>query len=282
MKITILGTIQDGGLPQLGCNCLNCDEAFKNLNNQRYTSSIVISSENNNFLFDASPDIRYQHQLASSLLSTPLKSSNRLLFDGVFITHLHIGHYTGLMNLGKEGASTTNFPVYITNQMNEFFQSNKPFSYLIERNEIMVKTFNPGEKIFETDDVTISSIEVPHRNEDGNTVAFIAENKANNKMILYLPDIDYISLEIAKDFHNYELILFDGSFFSKNEINRQENVPHPPIKETIELFGPDFHRNFYFTHFNHTNPVLNPLSSEFAFVLSSGYKIATEGMQFQL
>ena len=74
------------------------------------------------------------------------------------------------------------------------------------------------------------------------------------------------------------------SFWSKNELSRQSDVPHPPIEDSLERLR-DLNRNdleVFFIHLNHTNPLLIPESDETKLLLDSGCKIPIEGQQFLL
>ena len=76
----VLGTVQDGGSPHLGCKkecCLNLSEKEKNF---RKVTSIEIFNpiKNESILFEATPDIIYQW---NSMYSPP---------KGIFLTHAHI------------------------------------------------------------------------------------------------------------------------------------------------------------------------------------------------
>ena len=93
--ITVLGTVQDGGLPHIGCDKKCCNGKSDEL---KVTSLGLTLSDNQGFyIFEASPDFSYQ----LSYMSKKYKTS----FNGIFVTHAHIGHYTGLMYLGKEAAN---------------------------------------------------------------------------------------------------------------------------------------------------------------------------------
>ena len=55
---------------------------------------MLINNENNeSYLFDASPDINEQLNFMGDRIKKDLK--------GIFLTHAHIGHYTGLMYFGR-------------------------------------------------------------------------------------------------------------------------------------------------------------------------------------
>ena len=43
--------------------------------------------------------------------------------SGVFLTHAHIGHYTGLMNFGNEAMGTKELPVFCMPKMKSFFKA---------------------------------------------------------------------------------------------------------------------------------------------------------------
>ena len=52
----------------------------------------LVDIENDNFfLFDATPDIQKQIRLLNDNFKKELK------LEGIFLTHAHIGHYSGLM-----------------------------------------------------------------------------------------------------------------------------------------------------------------------------------------
>ena len=88
----VLGTLQDGGSPHLGCKkncCLNLSEMDKEI---RKVTSLEIFNQikKESILFEATPDIIHQW---NSMYSNPKK---------IFLTHAHMGHYSGLLHLGKE------------------------------------------------------------------------------------------------------------------------------------------------------------------------------------
>ena len=69
-------------------------------------------SKEEKYLFDATPDIR--EQLYELHQSAP---DGEYVLDGVFLTHAHMGHYTGLMHFGRESAGTHGVPVYAMPRM---------------------------------------------------------------------------------------------------------------------------------------------------------------------
>ena len=63
---------------------------------------------------------------------------------------------------------------------------------------------------------------------------------------------------------------------------RQRQIPHPPMIDTIKRFGPQIVDKFFFTHINHSNPVLNQNSSEYKNIKAFNYNLASERERFIL
>jgi pyrroloquinoline quinone biosynthesis protein B len=192
-----------------------------------------------------------------------------------------MGHYVGLAQLGKEAASTDRLPVHCSESVATFLQENKPFSYLIDREEIVLQTFESGEEFNIGDSTSITPIEVPHRNEDGDTHGFVIKSLVSQKECLYLPDIDRLTDEVVEMISSVDITLFDATFWSKAELPRQFDVPHPPMTEVVERLGVIKDTRFIFTHFNHSNPVLhNSLHQQY--LKTRGYEVGSDGMELNL
>ena len=107
-KLVVLGTLQDAGSPQLLCEKECCAHSKPN----DYVACLGVIDSTRALLFDATPDIVPQ-------LSELLNRSGTDRFS-IFLTHAHIGHYTGLMHLGREAANTSKVPVYAMPRMLDF------------------------------------------------------------------------------------------------------------------------------------------------------------------
>ena len=94
-SLIILGTIQDAGSPHIACTKTCCSELFKHLDPDRRVVSLGIVDPQNqkNFLFEATPDFPLQIKKLKKFSAFSDKETP----DGIFLTHAHIGHYTGLM-----------------------------------------------------------------------------------------------------------------------------------------------------------------------------------------
>ena len=268
-KIIILGTAQDGGIPHFMCKCNNCVSSTSETS-PRFISSIGILGERKAILIDATSDIAKQFRLFQKHLGEQET-------DGILITHLHMGHYVGLLHFGTEGISSQSFPIYVTKENYLYLLTNKPFSYLFTKKQMEPVVFKPETKIYLDGSTTIHPFEVVHRNEDGNTLGLEITDNNTNKKAIFISDIDKITEDVVKRINSADKVIFDGTFYQHSEIQRQNNVPHPPIADTVKAFGKQPENIFYFTHFNHSNPVLNPNSEEFKQISAYNYNICKEG-----
>lgn len=282
VNISILGTVQDGGIPHLGCEKSCCKDSFeKGFSNKRVVSlGISDLKENKNYLIEASPDISYQ-------LNDFLKNGKKNL-HGIFITHAHIGHYSGLINFGKEVLNSSKMPLYLMPKMTEFISSNGPWSQLVEQKNVeLKKIFNEKEEKL-TNDLSIIPLRVPHRDEYSETVGF--KIIGPKKSALFIPDIDKWEKwdkSIKKLITQVDYAFLDGTFYDAQEINNRDisEIPHPFIIESLKLFEDlnKLNRNkIYFIHLNHTNPANNKKSKAYKLIISKGLNVAQEGSNFEL
>ena len=281
--IYILGNIQDAGLPHIGCESKICLDAF-NENKQHYVTSIaLIDKENQEYsLFDVTPNITEQ------LLMIRRDIFNKyILPKNIFITHAHIGHYTGLMYFGREALGSKGIKVNVLPRMYDFISNNGPWSQLVKLGNISLNEINFRDNIEIKPNLSVIPIQVPHRDEFSETSAFLIQGP--NKAALYLPDIDKWSkwsISLIEILKNVDYAFIDATFYTNDEINRDiDEIPHPLVIETIDLLSelPDYQKDkVYFIHMNHTNQMLDPTSDITINVLNKGFNIARLGEKFHL
>lgn len=254
--LKVLGTIQDGGIPHMGCNKVCCLKYFKNNTFRVGVSSLGISNLKNetNYLIDATPNVN--HQL-KALIGTSNPSEK---LNGIFLTHAHMGHYSGLLNFGREAMNSKNIPLYLMPRFYNFIQNNGPWNQLVKLENVMLKRIYDREKITLESNLSITPIQVPHRDEYSETVGFLIEG--NTKSALYIPDIDKWEKwnnSIVELIKNVDYAFLDGTFYDEKEVNNRDisEIPHPFIIESLKLFNPldkSEKNKIYFIHLNHTNP----------------------------
>ena len=276
--LKILGVVQDGGMPHLGNNKTCCE----NIKQDKYvTSLMLINNENNeSFLFDASPDINKQLNFMGDRIKKDLK--------GIFLTHAHIGHYTGLMYFGREALNSKLVNVYAMPRMKKFLEENGPWSQLVSLQNISIIELSNESKISIDSNVIVQPVEVPHRAEFSETVGY--KIYGPNKTALFIPDIDKWYLwekSIIDEIKQVDYAIIDATFFDSKEVNYRDisEIPHPFVTESMDLFDSidiKEKNKIYFIHLNHTNPLINKQSDQYKLVRSKGYNVAEEGMKLNL
>ena len=284
-SLVVLGTIQDAGSPHIACKKECCAQLFKNPDPLRKVVSLGVIDPNNNktFLFEATPDITSQIKVLKQFAN-----SEKEIPDGIFLTHAHIGHYTGLMYLGKEATNAKQVPVYTMPRMKTFLEENGPWSQLVTTNNISLQEMENNLEIELTSNLKVKPFTVPHRDEFSETVGF--KIIGPNKSVLFIPDIDKWQkweTNISEAISKVDYAFVDATFFDREEINNRDisEIPHPFIIESMELFKnlPSAEKQkIHFIHFNHTNPVLNSESEAFKTVVENGFNIAQINMIFSL
>ena len=272
--LKILGVVQDGGMPHLGNNKTCCE----NIKQDKYVTSLMLMNNENNesFLFDASPDINKQLNFMGDRIKKDLK--------GIFLTHAHIGHYTGLMYFGREALNSKLVNVYAMPRMKKFLEENGPWSQLVSLQNISIIELSNESKISIDSNVIVQPVEVPHRAEFSETVGY--KIYGPNKTALFIPDIDKWYLwekSIIDEIKQVDYAIIDATFYNSKEVNYRDisEIPHPFVTESMDLFDSidiKEKNKIYFIHLNHTNPLINKDSDQYKLVRSKGYNVAEEGM----
>ena len=276
--LKILGVVQDGGMPHLGNNETCCE----NIKQDKYVTSLMLMNNENNesFLFDASPDINKQLNFMGDRIKKDLK--------GIFLTHAHIGHYTGLMYFGREALNSKLVNVYAMPRMKKFLEKNGPWSQLVSLQNISIIELSNESKISIDSNVIVQPVEVPHRAEFSETVGY--KIYGPNKTALFIPDIDKWYLwekSIIDEIKLVDYAIIDATFYDSKEVNYRDisEIPHPFVTESMDLFDSidiKEKNKIYFIHLNHTNPLINKDSDQYKLVISKGYNVAEEGMKLNL
>ena len=280
--VLVLGIAQDGGYPQAGCKKECCQKVYNHKTKSESVSSIALIDplSNEKWVFDATPNFPEQLQFLEE------KTSPNQNF-GILLTHAHIGHYTGLMHLGREVIGANKIKVYAMPKMKEFLEKNGPWSQLVSLKNIEIQPLKEDSIILLNDRIKVQPIRVPHRDEFSETVGY--KIIVGGKSLLFIPDIDKWqkwNKNIVEMIKSVDHALLDGTFYQDGEINRpMSEVPHPFVIETMELMKnqPKTEKSkVHFIHLNHTNPILQPKSLERKEVLKRGFKIAFTGQKIEL
>ena len=282
--IKVLGVTQDAGFPQIGCEKDCCRPMWKPATPDQYVVSLgLIDKKNGNkWLVEATPDIKYQLALLNEDIPT-----KDMLPNGIFLTHAHIGHYSGLIQLGREAIGANNVLVHCMPRMANFLENNGPWSQLVKLENIKLNTLAADEWTIMTPELRIKAMLVPHRDEFSETVGF--QFKGPNHSVFFVPDIDKWEkwdVDLVELLHDNELILIDGTFLDDSELPGRDmsEIPHPFIQETMALLIdlPDEQKSkVHFIHFNHTNPLLRDPKA-LQIIREAGFNVAFQGQAIPL
>ncbi|MFT7244435.1 MAG: pyrroloquinoline quinone biosynthesis protein B [Candidatus Azotimanducaceae bacterium] len=280
----VLGVVQDAGYPQAGCLAPHCLPGWQDVRLRRGAVSLGLIDPTalKKYMFEATPN--FPEQLYQLEREAP---GDKFEFSGIFLTHAHVGHYTGLMFLGHEVMGASSTPVYAMPRMTRFLKEHGPWSQLVSFQNIDLKPLQ-DQVAQELGDLKVTPFLVPHRDEYSETVGYRIEGP--NKSALFIPDINKWrdwKTDIAKLIKTVDYALLDGAFYADGELPGRDMsvIPHPFVSETmtrLKHLSREERNKVWFIHMNHTNPLLNSESDESQFVRSEGYNIATEGIRLGL
>ncbi len=267
-RVVVLGAAQDGGLPHLGC-FRDCCARARAAGRHEPVAALALVDGGDWWLVDATPDLPQQVHAMGSLPR------------GILLTHAHVGHYTGLMHLGREVLGARGMPVYCSEALAAFLRANGPWEQLVRLGNVELRTFRSGESFALGGNIQVEAVRVPHRDEYADTHAFGVQMRGCAPL-LYLPDLDRWEgweEQAAALWARYPLLVVDGTFYSGDELGGRDmrEIPHPPVSLTLERLAVGGPSAVWFTHLNHTNPLWDPASAEARAVAQRGFRVARAG-----
>ena len=281
VTLTVLGIAQDAGSPQMNCTKKCCENRWGEKAVPVVALGVADTDTNRFFLFEATPDLPEQHHFMQQ--AYPLQT-----LGGIFLTHAHIGHYSGLMYLGKEAMGAKKVTVYAMPRMRNFLNNNAPWDQLITESNIRIHPLTDGKRVDISRQLKVTPLQVPHRDEYSETVGYVIEGPT--KKALFIPDIDKwerweTAIETVLSTVDYAFL--DATFFDGTELPNRDMaaIPHPFVLESMDRWKdiPLADKSkIFLLHFNHTNALLQPNSPAVERVKKAGLQIAKVGQQFQL
>ena len=282
--ITVLGIAQDAGYPQINCENDCCKSFYVGEESRKLVSclGVVDTNANSKYIFDATPDFTAQTQI---LKDNHLDNGN--IIDGVFLTHAHIGHYTGLMYLGFEALGGDKVPVYTMPRMKQYLETSGPWSQLVGFNNIELKLLRNDSVVPLNNNLKVTPMQVHHRDEFSETVGYKIQGA--NKTALFIPDIDKWQTwerNIIEEVKKVDYAFVDASFFKDGELDRDmSKIPHPFTTQTTTLFEDESietKAKIHFIHFNHSNPTIKDRHHLKDSIMNLGFNFAKEGNIYDL
>lgn len=278
--VVVLGIAQDAGFPQAGDKE---SPAWDDPSLRRHAAclALVDPATSRRWLFEATPDFKEQLRRLDVMAPDPDVPG----LDGIFLTHGHIGHYTGLVHLGREAIGARAVPVWAMPRMTSFLRANGPWELLVRLGNVELRPLADRRPVRLGSRLTVEPILVPHRDEYTETVGF--EIRGPRRAVLFIPDVDKwtrlaeLGRSIEELVARVDVAYLDGSFFEDGEIPGRDmsQIPHPFISESIARFAswPAAERaKVRFTHLNRTNPALLAGSEARRAIAAAGLAVARE------
>jgi pyrroloquinoline quinone biosynthesis protein B len=174
--------------------------------------------------------------------------------------------------------------------MAEFLKTNGPWSQLVRLGNIALREFQPGQPFDLEEGVSVKPLQVPHRDEYTDTMAFLI--RGPKKTLLYVPDTDSWKawpkplLDVLAE-EKVDVALLDATFYSPDELPDRDvsKIKHPLITQSMDLLEPLVKAGklrVYFTHLNHSNPALDPNGAARKAIEKRGFRVLVEDDQIDL
>lgn len=310
MIIKILGAAAGGGFPQWNCNGRNSAAVRRDVSGfkARTQSSLAISSDGQRWvLLNASPDLRQQINDTPALwpdAAGPLRNSP---IRAAVVTNADVDHIVGLINLREAQP----FTVYGSSRVLGTLAANSIFNVLapgiVPRIELPLDRPMRLEGAGEDLGLTVEAFAVPGKvalfledksaggnygSREGDTIGLNVTDDATGKSFLYVPGCAEVDAPIAERLRGAELVFFDGTLYSDNEMIEQgllnktgARMGHISISGSsgsIAAFKAlDVKRKIY-VHINNSNPVLDENSPARKDAEAAGWEIGFDGMEIRL
>ena len=277
-EVMVLGVAQDAGYPQAGTREHPAWEDHK-LRRKAACIAVIDGQSGRRWLFEATPDFKDQLYL----LDRAAPTSRRPGLDGIFLTHGHIGHYAGLIHLGREAMGAKGVPVFAMPRMKAFLEKNGPWELLVRLGNIKLIGITANRPIALGPRLRVTPLLVPHRDEYTETVGY--EIQGPRKRVLFIPDVDKwekldrTKVRVETLIRRVDVAFLDGTFFADGEIpgRAMSEIPHPFISETMLRLGKlpvETRSKVHFIHLNRTNPAIDPRSDAAKRIRTAGFKLA--------
>ena len=281
IRIYILGSAAGGGLPQWNCGCGNCVAARDGKIDPQTQSSIAISADSEAFqnwwLINASPDLPQQIE-STTRLQPQCDISRNTPIAGVLLTNADIDHALGLLLLRQKEKPLVVYATDETRAALAWLDRTLARFCGIEWREVS-SDFQPLNS-----SIGFRAIELAQ------SVAFQFSDESSGRFALVAPAVGELTRELSEASVCSDLILFDGTFWSDNELQAARpgarsarEMNHLPILNgSLEFLRQSPARRKIYTHINNTNPILMPGSPERAQLEQAGIEVARDRLEVVL
>jgi pyrroloquinoline quinone biosynthesis protein B len=266
---------------------------------------IALSTDNQHwFLLNASPDLRTQIEATSELHPRALRDTP---IAGVVLTTGDLDQVLGLL-LMRELQPVR---IHATDAVRAIVQRENAFFNMLSQQDgqsrwLRIDAGQPfhlaanGSPALECRPVPLGSgypawvppalaRELPRTEA---VLGLVIQEKGSERRLGYFPACGAITPEMTALLESCDLILFDGTFWADDELQRAEpsartarqmgHIPLGGADGTLARLAGLRRPRKIFLHINNTNPILDRDSAEHRQAVGSGWEIAEDGWEIQL
>ena len=302
MRVIILGSAAGGGVPQWNCGCPNCTDA-RHDNRGRTQSCVAVSADGERWvLLNASPDLRMQLAAHHELWPRGQRGSG---IAAVILTDGEIDHTLGLLLMRE---SATRLPVYAPGGVSALLDDAWPlYRVLSAYSGVEPRVLDEGRPMPLSDHAGValgiccSATAVARRppryargvSQATFDVGLRLEDERTGGTLAYVPTAGAIDDGVRRVASGADLLLFDGTFWSDDELRAviggdaptAREMGHLPVGEpgaSLEQLPRLGAKRTVLVHINNTNPMLCRGSAERAQVEAAGITVGEDAMEFEL
>lgn len=305
MKVRLLGTAAGGGFPQWNCACPNCDGLRRGTVRARPRREFCVAVSGNDrdwFLVNAPPDVRAQLESFPAL--TPRGSARSTPIAGVLLTSADLDNVLGLMTL-REGPALV---VHATSGIRQALETGLSLPTLLReyagigwhapptsRSPLFTRDGLPSGLEYEAflvDGHPPRYLGSRGAQACGDRVGYVITDSATQSRLVVLPGFSAFDTALRDRIADCDLLLLDGSFWSDDELQRQDagartaaQMGHLPVGgaggSLNQIRSLQARRTIY-VHVNNTNPMLNEDSAEYAAVGALDAEVGYDGLDLVL
>jgi pyrroloquinoline quinone biosynthesis protein B len=312
MQVMILGSAAGGGFPQWNCACHNCralrSGTFRG--KARSQAQVAVRGDSESwFLLGASPDLRSQIERTPELHPRAAEHKTRQSpVAGAIFLNADVDHVLGLLLLRE----LQPLSAYATESVHRVLWEDNSMFQMLERvpNQLTWTSFSSGSAFTlaapagQDSGLRCRALSLgthfpayvsPSRRADltpGDASSGLLVESRRGKRLAYLPAVPEINEELLGQLRSADLLLFDGTFWSDDELVRIQGrgqtareMGHVPVSSPAgslaRLAELECPRKIYM-HINNTNPLLDEAGPERRQARDAGWEIAEDGWQFDL
>jgi pyrroloquinoline quinone biosynthesis protein B len=309
VRVRILGSSAGGGVPQWNCACAQCAavRAGDPRVRARTQSSVAVSADGEVwYLIDLSPDLR--RQLARFRdLDPPAGAVRGSRIGGVLFSDGEVDHVAGLLTLREGGP----FPLFATETVRGWLHDELPLARALERYQPRTFELLPldGRLVLAGEArrgsaegrLSVRAFELSRRPPryvadrapaPGAAVGLIVEDLETGGRLVHAACVPARTRELELAVEGADLVLFDGTFWSEDELARirgpgllASDLGHWPVggeRGSLAWLGTLPVAERVYVHVNNTNPMLVEGGPEHAAVASAGVRVGADGDEFTL